>query len=103
MIRHFTLILLLLLSHTLAKPLEKVSLQLQWLDQFQFAGYYVAKEKEFTSLDDIISSYSSKKTEGCTGIGLYMSKTIVEKHCQGKLTVKNDNNGAIFKVVLKNG
>ena len=28
-----------------AKPLEKVNLQLQWLDQFQFAGYYMAKEK----------------------------------------------------------
>ena len=30
-----------------AKGLEKVSLQLVWLDQFQFAGYYVAKEKGF--------------------------------------------------------
>jgi len=30
-----------------AKDLEKVSLQLQWLDQFQFAGYYVAKEKGY--------------------------------------------------------
>ncbi len=29
------------------KPLEKVSLQLQYLDQFQFAGYYMAKEKGF--------------------------------------------------------
>ncbi len=26
---------------------EKVTLQLQWLHQFQFAGYYVAKEKNF--------------------------------------------------------
>jgi len=26
---------------------EKVSLQLLWLDQFQFAGYYIAKEKGF--------------------------------------------------------
>jgi len=26
---------------------EKISLQLQWLDQFQFAGYYMAKEKGF--------------------------------------------------------
>jgi polar amino acid transport system substrate-binding protein len=28
-------------------PLEKVSLQLQWKHQFQFAGYYIAKEKGF--------------------------------------------------------
>lgn len=27
--------------------LQKVSLQLQWLEQFQFAGYYMAKEKGF--------------------------------------------------------
>lgn len=26
---------------------EKVVLQLQWLPQFQFAGYYIAKEKGF--------------------------------------------------------
>ena len=29
------------------KSLDKVSLQLQFLDQFQFAGYYMAKEKGF--------------------------------------------------------
>ena len=40
----FMLIFLPLLH---AKELEKVSLQFQWLDQFQFAGYYMAKEKGF--------------------------------------------------------
>lgn len=30
-----------------ALALDKVSLQLQWLDQFQFAGYYMAKELGF--------------------------------------------------------
>ena len=34
-------------AQTPEKPLEKVSLQLQWLDQFQFAGYYMAIEKGF--------------------------------------------------------
>jgi polar amino acid transport system substrate-binding protein len=28
-------------------PMEKVSVKLQWVDQFQFAGYYVAKERGF--------------------------------------------------------
>ena len=39
----------LLLSSLIAsgKPLEKVSIQLAWLHQFQFAGYYMAKEKGF--------------------------------------------------------
>ena len=41
-------ILIILLSHTLfAKELKKVTLQLSWLDQFQFAGYYMAKQKGF--------------------------------------------------------
>jgi PAS domain S-box-containing protein len=45
-------LLLFLLSHSLlamaADPeLEKVTLQLKWFHQFQFAGYYAAKEKGF--------------------------------------------------------
>lgn len=46
--RHLFLALFLfssLLGH--ADGLKKVSLQLLWLDQFQFAGYYMAKEKGF--------------------------------------------------------
>ncbi|DAB27797.1 MAG: histidine kinase [Sulfurimonas sp. RIFOXYD12_FULL_33_39] len=35
------------LSASQNQPIQKVSLQLQWLDQFQFAGYYIAKEKGF--------------------------------------------------------
>ncbi|WP_415397157.1 ATP-binding protein [Sulfurimonas sp. CS5] len=43
------LLLLIFISSVLAaqKPLERVSLELMRLDQFQFAGYYVAKEKGF--------------------------------------------------------
>jgi len=36
-----------LLSFCYANTLEKVSLQYQWINQFQFAGYIVAKEKGF--------------------------------------------------------
>lgn len=43
-----TIIILILCTNLLySKPLEKISLQLQWFDQFQFAGYYIAKEKGF--------------------------------------------------------
>lgn len=42
----FYIILLFLTTNTLAQELEKVSLQLQWLNQFQFAGFYIAKERE---------------------------------------------------------
>ena len=45
----FILLLFLLFSSLFSsyKALEKVSLQLVWLDQFQFAGYYMAIEKGF--------------------------------------------------------
>lgn len=39
--------ILLLPSFVFGKPLEEVTLQLRWLHQFQFAGYYMAKEKGY--------------------------------------------------------
>ena len=38
---------LLLLNPLNAEDLEKISIQLQWKHQFQFAGYYIAKEKGY--------------------------------------------------------
>ncbi len=44
--------------------------------------------------------FSTKnKTQG-TGIGLYMSKTIIEKHYNGKLEAKNEDGGAVFTITI---
>lgn len=43
----FVFIFLSFLTILSSKPLDKVSLQLQYFHQFQFAGYYMAKEKGF--------------------------------------------------------
>lgn len=48
--RHIFLLLLgilLLPSSLFSKPLEEVTLQLRWLHQFQFAGYYMAAKKGY--------------------------------------------------------
>lgn len=39
--------LILILLSTFLNANEKVVLQLKWFHQFQFAGYYAAKEKGF--------------------------------------------------------
>jgi len=55
------IVFILFLSHLNSKELEKISLQLDWLHQFQFAGYYIAKEKNFykdENLDVEIKEYN---------------------------------------------
>ena len=44
--------------------------------------------------------FSTKKNKNGTGLGLYMSKTIVEKNGHGILGVQNTDVGASFKILL---
>jgi signal transduction histidine kinase len=43
---------------------------------------------------------STKNEQNGTGLGLYMSKTIIEEHCHGSICVVNTDKGAKFTVCI---
>jgi signal transduction histidine kinase len=44
--------------------------------------------------------FTTKERDKGTGIGLFMSKTIIEKNMGGRLTVRNTGSGAEFRIVV---
>ena len=56
------------------------------------------KEKVMSNIFD--PYFSTKSEQEGMGIGLYMSKEIVEKSMLGQINVKNGESGAIFEIIL---
>ena len=53
-------------------------------------------------IEKVFDPYFTTKDEvNGTGLGLYMSKTIIEEHCGGTLMVSNSSKGALFKVTFQ--
>ncbi len=51
-------------------------------------------------MENIFNPYYSTKEDG-SGIGLYMTKVIIEDKMNGKIQVKNTKVGACFTIILE--
>ena len=78
-----------------------------WLSGYQKESdiYIIIEDNAGGVPDEIIDKifdpyFSTKETKDGTGLGLYMSKTIVKEHCKGKLEVHNSECGAKFTIKL---
>ena len=51
-------------------------------------------------IEKIFDPFFTYEKVGGSGIGLFMSKLIIEKNMSGKLSVKNSSEGAFFKIII---
>lgn len=56
---------------------------------------------EGENISDIFNlSYSTKKDEKVSGLGLYISKKIINESFKGQIKVENSKDGAVFKILV---
>lgn len=89
----------------LQKKLENGTI---WLNAYEDNALFVIEIEDNAGgipesiMTKVFDPYFSTKAErNGTGLGLYMSKTIVEEHCHGSLSVENTPQGAKFIIKIR--
>ncbi len=76
------------------------------IETSEFENYIIIKIKDNgggidkSLLNKVFEPYFTTKNKKGTGIGLYMSKLIIEGHFRGKIEAKNENDGAVFIITI---
>ena len=88
----------------LEKEIENATINVQSYEDEEYV-YLSVDDNGGGIPDDIIHKvfdpyFPTKTQKDGTGLGLYMSKMIVEEHCQGSLRVTNTSQGAKFVIAL---
>ncbi|AHJ12402.1 sensor histidine kinase [Sulfurospirillum multivorans] len=89
----------------LEKKLENGTI---WINAYEDNAFFVIEIEDNAGgipdaiLPKIFDPYFSTKAErNGTGLGLYMSQTIVQEHCHGSLHVENKAHGAKFMIKIR--
>ncbi len=82
---------------------RKISVELKLVEEI---GYIKISDNaggiSEENIDRIFEPYFTTKEQGKgIGLGLYMSKMIIEDNMQGKIKIENSDNGAIFTIELE--
>lgn len=81
-------------------PIVNISVQ-ENNNKFTIVIYDNGGGIEKAILEKIFDPYfSTKSQKNGTGLGLYISKIVIENHSAGLLNVRNVNNGACFEIIL---
>ncbi|MCD8493465.1 MAG: ATP-binding protein [Geovibrio sp.] len=52
-------------------------------------------------MPDIFDPYFTTKEQGKgSGVGLYMCRTVIETNMSGKISARNEEDGAVFTITL---
>ncbi len=85
-----------LLQRAISSPKITIEINQKYLSISDNAGGI-----ELENIQKVFEPYFSTKRDGL-GIGLYMSKSIVEKNMGGEMRVENDEDGAVFYLFFMN-